>query len=104
MARFTKRLEACQAVTQMTVSDLARWFDRPRATVNTWLNGRTPFGPPAAIAEQRLAMLEWSVKKRAAKFYPVPASLSWKDREDYVRGMFDDAAANAGVSSLRAAG
>lgn len=104
MRTFTERLEACQTVTQMTVSDLARWFDRPRATVNTWLNGRTPFGPPAKLAEQKLALLEWSVRQRAKKFYPVPAHLTWKEREVYVRGMCDDAEQHARISPVRAAG
>lgn len=102
MARtFTERLERCVKATDMTVSDLARWFDRPRATVNTWLNGRTPFGPPARIAEKRLVLLEFSVKTRA-KFYPVPAHLSWLEREKYVRGMRDDAERNHCVPEMRA--
>ena len=45
MDDFSKRLVRAAKVTDMTCSDLARWFDRPRATVNTWLKGRTPWGP-----------------------------------------------------------
>lgn len=104
MARsFTDRLTKAQTVTEMTVSDLARWFDRPRATVNTWLNGRTPFGPPAAVAERGLALLEFSIATRR-KHYPVPAHLSWKEREKYVRGMRDDADRNYRVPQMRSAG
>ena len=100
---FTERLTKVQTVTEMTVSDLARWFGRPRATVNTWINGRTPFGPPAAIAERRLEELEHSVRTRR-EHYPIPAELSWKDREKYVRGMRDDAERNYRVPRVRSAG
>jgi hypothetical protein len=100
---FSERLTKAQTVTEMTVSDLARWFDRPRATVNTWINGRTPFGPPAAVAERRLALLEFSIATRR-KHYPVPAELPWKEREKYVRGMRDDAERNHRVSAMRTAG
>ena len=87
----------------MTGSDLARWFQRPRATVVTWLNGRTPFGPAASIAERGLTLLEFSVKTRK-DYYPVPKHLSWLKREQYVRGMRDDAERNSRVPEMRAAG
>lgn len=103
MGDFTKRITAAMVITEMTVSDLSRWFDRPRATVNTWLNGRTPFGPPAKIAEKRLAMLEFSISSRRGH-YPIPAHLGWKDREKYVRGMYDDAERHYRVPDMRAAG
>ncbi|MDE2471855.1 MAG: hypothetical protein KGL35_24805 [Bradyrhizobium sp.] len=103
MPSFTDRLCKCQKASEMTISDLMRWFDRPRATVNTWLNGRTPFGPPAALAEKRLAMLEFSIKTRSGH-YPVPAELTWKQRENYVRGMRHDAERNYRVPNMRAAG
>jgi hypothetical protein len=98
---FTKRLVRAARVTDMTCSDLARWFERPRATVNTWLNGRIPWGPQARRAERRLALLETSIKNRK-KYYPVPADLSWRDREKYVRGMRDDAERHGRVSDVRA--
>jgi hypothetical protein len=101
MADFTTRLARCAKVTGMTTSDLARWFDRPRATVNTWLKGRTPWGPQAKRAEKHLALLEYSVKERK-DYYPVPDSLNWTDREKYVRGMRDDAGRNYSVPDMRA--
>lgn len=103
MGDFTKRITAAMVITEMTVSDLSRWFDRPRATVNTWLTGRTPFGPPAKIAEKRLAMLEFSIASRRG-YYPIPAHLSWKEREKYMRGMRDDAERHYRVPDVRAAG
>jgi hypothetical protein len=85
----------------MTTSDLSRWFDRPRATVATWVAGRTPWGPQAKVAEKRLLLLEDSIKRRE-EYYPVPAHMSWKEREKYVRGMRDDAERHSRVSNVRA--
>ena len=101
MADFTVRLCRCAKITGMTASDLARWFDRPRATVNTWLQGRTPWGPQAKRAVKHLELLEFSIKSRKA-YYPVPDHLNWTDREKYVRGMRDDAGRNHSVPDMRA--
>jgi hypothetical protein len=100
---FTQRLERCTAKTEMTVSDLARFLRVPRATVNTWVNGRVPYGPKATFADQRLKLLEHSVKTRPT-YYPVPNNLSWKKRVEYVQGMRDDAERNSRVPDMRAAG
>jgi hypothetical protein len=101
MPDFTTRLVRAAAVTDMTTSDLARWFDRPRATVNTWLKGRTPWGPQAKRATKRLELLELSMKLRK-KYYPVPTELNWTDRAKYVRGMRDDAERHHRVPDMRA--
>lgn len=87
----------------MTVSDLARFLRIPRATVNTWLHGRIPFGPKEKHADARLALLEYSLKNRP-KYYPVPDSLTWQKRVEYVEGMRDDAERNYRVPDMRAAG
>jgi len=97
---FTQRLVRAATLTDMTTSDLARWFDRPRATVNTWLQGRTPWGPQAKLAVKRLDLLERSLRERK-KYYPVPAELNWRDREKYVRGMRDDAERHHRVPEVR---
>ena len=98
---FTKRLVRCAKAADLTTSDLARWFDRPRATVATWIAGRTPWGPQARTAEKHLILLEDSIKRRV-EHYPVPADLSWPEREKYVRGMRDDAERHGRVSNVRA--
>jgi hypothetical protein len=100
MGDFTKRLTRCAKVTGMTTSDLARWFDRPRATVNTWLKGRTPWGPQQKRALRNLDLLEFSIKDRG-KYYPVPDHLNWSKREEYIRGMRDDAGRNHSVPDMR---
>lgn len=100
---FNKRLRKARDTTEMTVSDLARFLRVPRATVNTWLDGRIPFGPKAAFAEKRLALLEYSIATRKGH-YPVPDSLSWKDRVKYVEGMRDDAERHYRVPDVRVAG
>src|SRR5208282_4355925 len=45
---FRDRLETVARRTGLTASDLAVWFGRPRPTVRTWLNGRTPRRVPQA--------------------------------------------------------
>lgn len=100
--KFYKRLLWCQRHSAMTVSDLARWFDRPRATVNTWLNGRVPFGPQGPLAQKRLLLLQLSIRSRKAR-YPIPANLTWKQREEYVRGMLYDAQHDYFIPETRAA-
>lgn len=98
---FSDRLAACKRAGDLTGSDLARWFGRPRATVNTWVNGRTPFGPSARTAEKRLALLESSIAKKNG--FPVPPDLTWIAREKYIRGLRDAAERNTRVPVMRTA-
>jgi hypothetical protein len=102
MADFSTRLVRAVKATDMTVSDLARWFDRPRATVNTWMGGRTPWGPRAKRSEKLLDLLEWSIATRGEKYWPVPTEMSWAERAKYVRGMRNDAERHGRVSHVRA--
>lgn len=103
MPEFTTRLARCAKAADMTTSDLARWFERPRATVSTWLAGRTPWGPQQRLAFERLGLLEDSIARRK-EHYPVPANLTWTAREKYVRGMLDDARGHGRVPKMRSAG
>jgi hypothetical protein len=102
MRTFTERLVRCAKFGDLTPSDLARWFDRPRATVNTWLNGRTPSGPSGRVAEHDLDLLEVMVRNKIG--FPVPATLSWRDRINHVRGQRNVAERHARVPDLRPAG
>jgi len=99
---FTERLTHCQERADMTVSDLARWFSRPRATVNTWLLGRYPTGPAGRLAIATLLELERELKRR--RYEPIPANLTGKARAGYIRGMRNDAVRNSLVPRARAAG
>lgn len=101
MGEFSTRLNRCMERGSFTVSDLMRWFERPRATVNTWVEGREPFGPQAKRAHKRLELLEWSLRIRAG-YYPISDDLSWSDRERTVRGMLDDAERYYSVPDVRA--
>lgn len=87
----------------MTVSDLARFLRIPRATINTWLGGRSPLHARADYVEIRLAHLEWSIKERA-DWYPISDAITHKKRVEYIEGMRDDAERNYRVPKLRAAG
>lgn len=99
---FPDRLKRAASRGDLTVSDLARWFDRPRATVNTWINGRTPFGPGGRRAEDDLRRLEWAVKN--CKGLPIPEKLSWTGRTAHLMEQRNVAIRNCRVPTLRAAG
>lgn len=99
---FSARLSTCMERGDLTVSDLQRWFDRPRATVNTWVNGRTPYGPSGRAALDDLKLLEWTIRKRRG--LPIPKKLSQRTRADYIRGTRDAAIRDNRVPAVRAAG
>lgn len=103
MARsFTDRLRSCVERADMTISDAAVWFDRPRPTVRTWIEeGRTPAGPSGRLAFQRLDMLQSALHDRSR--LPIPADLSWRKRAEYIRGVRDAAERNARVPKMRTA-
>lgn len=102
MPTYQTRLEWCMKWGGLTISDLARWFDRPRATVNTWVLGRTPYGPSKNPADRALMLLEFRIK--AKNGFPVPADLSWKKRAVYIRSQRNDAERHTRVPGLRTAG
>jgi hypothetical protein len=101
MQDFSKALAQCMKRGDMTVSDLARWFDRPRATINTWVNGRTPYGPSGRLAFRLLELLQSSIRNKQG--FPIPETLSWSKRADYIRGIRDAAERNCRVPSARIA-
>lgn len=85
----------------MTPSDLARWFRRPRSTVNTWLQGRIPWGPMGRRALASLQLLEWAIKYNQG--LPVPDTTSSTERPTYVQDTRDAAERYCGVPPVRAA-
>lgn len=102
MSPFTTKLRACMTRADMTVSDLAVWFERPRATVNTWVNGRTPKGPSGRLAIAMLETLVWAVRNSTK--LPIPEHLSWPERTRHVQEIRDAALRHPRVSSMRSAG
>ena len=71
---FQQRLRRCVERGNLTVSDLARWFDRPYATVRCWfVVGREPAGGPvtARRAYERLAALEQVVRDQSLRDLPM---------------------------------
>jgi|SRR5215467_5239038 len=81
MATFSIRLQRCVSKADMTVADLTLWFDRPRPTVNTWVQGRTPTGPAGRCAEDDLARLEYAIRNG----FRVPPRLGRPERAAFVR-------------------
>jgi hypothetical protein len=101
MAGFSERLQRCVSKADLTVSDVARWFKRPRATVNTWIDGRNPWGPAGSVALSDLDLLEWATKH--SPHFPVPKRLTTKARMVSINDAYEHAARNARVPSLRPA-
>lgn len=95
---FSERLRRCQRAAGMTVADLTRWFDRPRPTVNTWLQGRTPAGPAGKCAEADLERLEKVVQGG----WKIPPRLGLAERANFVREKRDGGKRNSRVSKVRA--
>ena len=96
---FCDRLRKCVSKADLTTADLARWFDRPFATVRTWVNGRTPRGPAGRLAEINLQRLVWSI--RHDKGFPVPRSLNQRERINYILERRDGASRNARIPTVR---
>ena len=64
---WQKRLTNAQRAGNLTVADLARWFDRPHATVRSWVcDGVEPGGGPLDVEHARalLGLLETLIAKR----------------------------------------
>jgi len=63
---FQQRLQRCRERGNLTVADLARWFDRPYATVRSWLTeGWEPGDGPVTRRrmEERLRLLECTIAR-----------------------------------------
>lgn len=87
---FQKRLLACQRGGNLTVADLARWFDRPYQTLRSWTEQDiTPGGGPIdrEHAESLLVLLETLIKKKRG--FPVPR-LTPKKRVVYIAQIRSD--------------
>lgn len=70
---FQQRLQTVMTGGNLTIADLARWFDRPHPTVGFWVrDGKEPGGGPldAAMVMARLAKLEKLIKQK--KGLPIP--------------------------------
>lgn len=69
---FKARLGGCLRDGNLTIADLARWFDRPYQTVRTWAEGVVPGGGPID-REHALSMLELlETLIRQKRGFPVP--------------------------------
>ena len=70
---FQARLRSILERGNLTVADLARWLERPHATVSTWVNdGREPTGPTLDLAmlEAHVKDIETRIARKAG--FPVP--------------------------------
>lgn len=85
MSTFQERLQHCMRKGNLTVADLARWFDRPDPTMRSWVEqGVEPGAGPmdAAMAWATLDKLEKLIAKNSK--FPVPR-LSPQKRIAYLK-------------------
>ena len=98
MASFKERVLTAQKSGDMTMADLARWFDVPFQTARYWLmvggSDMEPRGPRARMIRKRLDRLEWAIHHQIG--FPVPAMLRVGDRQSHITRT-RDAVDNAGV-------
>lgn len=90
-AVFHDRLRAAQKRGNLRVADLARWFERPHATVNEWVrHARQPTGAPNDLefVHKALDALEKMIEQKRG--FPIPR-LSPGKRIEYLRAMKSEA-------------
>ncbi len=89
---FQSRLHAAMKAGDMSVADMAHWFDRPYASVRYWLYGDTrnkpaldfePRGAQGRLAFRNLQMLEWAIRHNVG--FPIPAHLGDRERPGFVK-------------------
>lgn len=81
---FQARLKTAMSAGNLTLSDMARWFDRKVPTMRGWVQkGTQPGGGPIDKdhAFELLALLETLIRKK--KLFPVPR-LTPKKRIEYL--------------------
>lgn len=72
-APFNERLRVVQKKGNLRVADLARWFEKPHATVSEWVkNGRQPTAAPGDLEfiNNSLGRLEDLIAQKRG--FPVP--------------------------------
>ena len=76
------RLTRVMRLGNLTVADLARWFDRSDPTVRGWVKGVEPAGAGLDLAdiEARLRLLETRIRRKEG--LPLPPRLSPSQRRD----------------------
>ena len=96
--QFTTELRIQTERLDLTASDLAVWFGRPRMTLRSWLvEARTPTeGRVLDECARRLKLL------KATRALPVPYDVLKHERPGYIKQAFNDAD-NAGVPARNSA-
>lgn len=95
--QFTTELRVTARRLDLTASDLAIWFERPRLTVRSWIEDtRTPTtGRVLDECARRLKLL------RSSRALPVPYDVLKPERPSYIKRAFEHA--NAGVPARNTA-
>lgn len=96
--KFQERLRKAQKDGDMTMADMARWFDVPFQSARYWLivgdADMEPRGPRARMIRKRLERLEWAIHHSIG--FPVPQMLRVRDRKQHIETT-RDAIDHAGV-------
>lgn len=99
MPNFQSRLREAQTKGDMSLADMARWFDVPFQTVRYWTivagSDMAPRGPRGRTILKRLKQLEWAITHSIG--FPVPEMLRARDRPLHIERTRD--AVNAALSA-----
>lgn len=88
-----ERLERILRDGNLTVADLARWFDRPDPTVRGWVEGTHQIGGAQldhAFIMAQIALLENRIRRKRG--LPVP-QMSIRKRKKYLKNLKEEARA-----------
>jgi len=102
MHDFTRNLNWCLKHGHLTISDMARWFGRPRATVHEWVRReRGPIGAGAHTALKKGWKLCTAIRLKEG--FPVPIDLNKWDRARYMNLLGEGKLERARLFASRAA-
>lgn len=81
---FLRRLDDVLRRGNLTVTELARWLERPDSTVRTWMVTGRLRGPPGDVLRTMNSLRSLERKIDAGRWFPVPVGMSRADRRAHI--------------------
>jgi len=97
--KLTERLVAAWKKSELSIADMAVWFNAQRRTMETWLHGVQPHSCRHSQIEASLELLEKAIAKGV--HFPVPLSVTQYKRKSYILKVRD--AVSRRISKSRSA-
>lgn len=86
MPNFKQRLVDARKAGDLTIADLANWFNLPFSTVRYWCSvsgyDLAPRGPRRKEIIKRLSQLEWAILNKVG--FPIPPMMSERGRSSHM--------------------